>query len=66
MRNLFTMEWKIKESKLKSAGIKTNELTCQDLNIPERIDDVRRDIAINFMLTCHKISFLIGQFEVEV
>jgi hypothetical protein len=29
------------------------------------IDDVRRDIAINFMLACHKLSFLIGQFEVE-
>ena len=28
------------------------------------IDDVRRDIAFNFMLTCHKLSFLIGQFEV--
>ena len=30
------------------------------------IDDVRCDIAINFMLTCQKLSFLIGQFEVEV
>jgi hypothetical protein len=29
-------------------------------------DDVRRDIAINFMLTWHKLSFLIGQFEFEV
>jgi hypothetical protein len=30
------------------------------------IDDVRRDIAINFMPTWHKLSFLIGQFEFEV
>jgi hypothetical protein len=30
------------------------------------IDDVMRDIAINFMLKCHKLSFLIGKFEVEV
>ena len=30
------------------------------------IGDVRRDIAINFMLTWHKLSLLIGQFEFEV
>jgi hypothetical protein len=32
------------------------------------IDDVRRDIAINFMRmpTLHELSFLIGQFEFEV
>jgi hypothetical protein len=35
-------------------------------NAGSLIDDVRRDIAITFMLTCHKLSFLIGQFEVEV
>ena len=35
-------------------------------NAGSLIDDVRRDIAINFMLTCHKLSFLIGQFGVEV
>ena len=35
-------------------------------NAGSLIDDVRRDIAINFMLTWHKLSFLIGQFEFEV
>ena len=35
-------------------------------NAGSLIDDVRRDIAINFMLTWHKLSFLIGQFELEV
>jgi hypothetical protein len=35
-------------------------------NAGSLIDDVMRDIVINFMLTCHKMSFLIGQFEVEV
>ena len=30
------------------------------------IDDIRRDVVINFVLTCHELSFLIGQFEVEV
>ena len=35
-------------------------------NAGSLIDDLRRDIAINFMLTWHKLSFLIGQFEVEV
>ena len=35
-------------------------------NAGSLIDDVRRDIAINFMLTCQKLSFVIGQFEVEV
>jgi hypothetical protein len=34
-------------------------------NAGSLIDDVRRDIAINFMLTWHKLSFLIGQFEFE-
>jgi hypothetical protein len=31
-------------------------------NAGSLIDDIRRD----FMLTCHRLSFLIGQFEVEV
>jgi hypothetical protein len=35
-------------------------------NAGSLIDDVRRDIAIDFMLTWHKLSFLIGQFEFEV
>jgi fucose 4-O-acetylase-like acetyltransferase len=35
-------------------------------NAGSLIDYVRRDIAINFMLTWHKLSFLIGQFEFEV
>ena len=35
-------------------------------NAGSLIDDVRHDIAINFMLTWHKLSFLIGQFEFEV
>jgi hypothetical protein len=35
-------------------------------NAGSLIDDVRRDIVINFMLTYHELSFLIGQFEVEV
>jgi hypothetical protein len=35
-------------------------------NAGSLIDDVRRDIAINFMLTCHKLSFLTEQLEVEV
>jgi hypothetical protein len=35
-------------------------------NAGSLIDDVRRDIAINSMLTWHKLSFLIGQFEFEV
>ena len=35
-------------------------------NAGSLIDDVRRDIAINFKLTWHKLSFLIGQFEFEV
>jgi hypothetical protein len=34
-------------------------------NAGSLIDDVRRDIVINFMLTWHKLSFLIGQFEFE-
>jgi hypothetical protein len=29
-----------------------------------KYDDVRRDSMINFMLTWHKLSFLIGHFEV--
>jgi hypothetical protein len=35
-------------------------------NAGSLIDDVRRNMAINFMLTCHNLSFLIGQFEVVV
>ena len=35
-------------------------------NAGSLVDDVRRDIAINFMPTWHKLSFLIGQFEFEV
>ena len=35
-------------------------------NAGSLIDDVKRDIAINFMLTWHKLNFLIGQFEFVV
>ena len=28
-------------------------------------DDVRRDIVINLVLTCHKLSLLIRKFEVK-
>ena len=42
--------------------------SCDMIEITRYVkyDDVRRDSIINFMLTWHKLSFLIGHFEFEV